>query len=320
MEMLRVHQIAPTVGQACGIGNFALGLAECLKKQGFGVTTDTELWLPPDSDIVLIQYGNSLFDDSELVSFCARANRPVAFLTHFPHVDWVESVVDGFVSLSLGAVSPVEASVLTIPHPARVPDRLEDRVQLRREFGLPAGTVVGTSGFLMFDKELPAILGRLLPVAQRQGWFVDVITSRWREESPGLEDELESLFLQFPGTGRFGTVFLPADTLNRRLQACDLLWCWTRAPSGPYASGAVSDQYASGTQLYVAAKSQHDHVRILRNVVSGPDTRELFVAGLIEHLRQGDFRRHNPAPVGWDRVGPDLAEFLTSLYLARTRG
>jgi len=44
---------------------------------------------------------------------------------------------------------------------------------------------------------------------------------------------LERLRIRFPDHFRFEHAFVDTERLNRRLQACDLLWCWTDAASLP---------------------------------------------------------------------------------------
>lgn len=310
---MKVHQIAPTAARSCGVGNFALALEACLRRHGCEVATATSLSDPGAADVVLIQYGERIYDDAELARYCSAAGVPVVVFAHFAEAGWLDGLVDGFMTLSPGLLSSDTVPVLPVPHPARVPERLEDRGALKREFGLPDTTVVASSGFLMFHREFPAVLERLLPVVEREGWFVDLVTSDWFRPSPGLAEQLDEIVARHAGCARYNRSFLPGATLNRRLQACDLLWCWTGTPSSPYGSGSVSDQYASGSRLYVAGKQQHEHVLGLPNVVRGPATLGPFLDGLVAELRRGVFGRHDPAPVSWDRVAPSIVGFLAGL-------
>lgn len=158
-------------------------------------------------------------------------------------------------------------------------------------YGLPKDSVIiGSSGFLRLEREFPKVLSLLLPHAAANNWFVELATSAWFKSSPelkGIETELDCLAERFPGCFRYSTTFLEPTELNERLQACDLLWCWTNTPSTSYASGSISDQYASGTCLFAVDKKQHYHVLSLPNVVRGPAVLEEFVEGLVERFTVG---------------------------------
>ena len=310
---MRILQIAPTASLSCGVGHFALKLEQCLRALGCTVDTVTGLSPPGAADLVLVQYGKGLYDDADLARYSVACAVPVAVFAHFAEARRLDEFVDGFVTLSPGLLNSDTVPVLPVPHPAWLPDRLEDRDALKREFELPSATVIGSSGFLMFHRQFPEVLERLLPVVKREGAFIDLVTSDWFRPSPGLTERLDDLVARYPGLLRYNRAFLPDAELNRRLQACDLLWCWTATPSSSYASGSISDQYASGTRLYAADKEQHAHVLGLPNVVRGPATLGGFVEGLLAEVQGRRFTRHDPAPVSWERVGPTVLDFLTEL-------
>jgi hypothetical protein len=180
----------------------------------------------------------------------------------------------------------------------------------------PAAYTLGSSGFLRDDHEFERVLERLLPHAAERGWRVELASSRWSETRPGLIASLEGLAAAYPRTFRFTTEFHEPAALNERLAACDLLWCWTREPSVPYASGSISDQYASGTRLVASDRLQYAHVTRLPNVVCAPATLDAFVARLVAEAESGVRTRHDPAPIGWPRHAGGLAAFLSAVRAA----
>jgi hypothetical protein len=219
--------------------------------------------------------------------------------------------IAGFLAMCPDMVPETDRPVHLFPHPACVPECLEDRTILRNRFGLPIkNMILGTNGFLKFERQFVEILNVLLPHAKKNDWFVNIITSPWYIDSPGLISEIEELQSSYSAFFRFENIFLDEQTLNQRLQACDLLWCWTKAPSGPYASGVISVQYASGTRIFAADKQQHNHVLELPNVIRGPDKLEPFIEQLIVETERANRQRHDPSPISWDRCIHELALFF----------
>lgn len=315
---MKVLQIVATRSNECGIALFAKNLATQARRIGIDITTSESM--PPDicAEILLLQYHDELFADSEVISLLASCSVPIVVFVHSEGRHEFFNLANGFITMCPDMIDCLDRPLHVFPHPAWTPPSLEDRIVLRKEFSLPEDRViVGTSGFLKFERQFLEIAKMLLPDAQRNNWFVELITSPWRLESPGLVSQLQHLQGLYPAHFRFQHTFLDTKTLNRRLQACDLLWCWTAAPSNPYASGVISDQYASGTRIIAAAKQQHAHVLKLPNTVSGPGTLVPFLECVISELGGGRLTRHDPWPVCWDNYIGDLGVFLRSIAPGR---
>jgi hypothetical protein len=75
LRPLRVLQICPSVGTACGVANFAANLAAALGKQGFEVHTVAH-FRATDADVVLVQHEFGLFDTAALRSALAKCRQP----------------------------------------------------------------------------------------------------------------------------------------------------------------------------------------------------------------------------------------------------
>jgi hypothetical protein len=308
---MRVLQISPTMGQHCGVALFGERLAAELETLGIGVTTVSELKDSVDADIVLIQHHVELLDDAQVRAICSRAKRPVVLFAHEKGIEGVIDVVDGVMAMSAGIVPDIDKAVLVFPHPARTPTRLSDRNALRARFGLPPKSkIIGTCGFLKFERQLVEILSALLPYAAESDWFVQVNASPWFIESPGLIEEITAIGGRHPGHFGLEQNYLTEEALNLRLQACDILWCWTRAESSPYASGVASNMYASGSRIVAADKLQHEHVLRLPNVVRAPASLGAFVKELVFQTRCSDGERHDPSPVSWTRHIREVVRFL----------
>jgi len=313
---MKVLQIAKLQAELCGVSLFARHLQEEVRP--FGVDVDTVPEMPADveADLVLLHHHDELFDDDEVGAIAGAAAAPVVIFAHGQMTARLCAAVDGVVAMCPGMTPPGDTPVHLMPLPAWVPSALEDRAALRREFDLPAdAVVVGTNGFLKFDRQWPEVAAALLQGDARV--FVEILASPWRLESPGLVDRLERLGADQDGRLRLSYSFLDTKTLNRRLQACDLLWCWTAAPSRPYASGVIADQYASGTRIVACAKAQHAHVLTLPNTVGAPNDLDGFIAEVVRETRDGVRLRHDPAPIAWGCCLGGLSLFLRAVVSRR---
>lgn len=313
---MKILQVVTTYGQNCGIAFFAGNLQKQMEKIGIEVKTiSTVNGDIPTADIILLQHHSELLDNESVSSLCEKSRCPVVLFAHSDGIDELFNRVDGFLAMCPGMVPETDRPVHVFPHPAWIPECLEDRTILRNRFGLPIESmIIGTNGFLKFERQFVEILTVLLPHAKDNDWFVDLITSPWYIDSPGLISKLAKLQLTYSACFRFENAFLDEKTLNQRLQACDILWCWTKAPSSPYASGVISHQYASGTRIFAADKLQHNHVLELPNVIRGSNKLEPFIEQLIVEIKRGKRQRHDPSPISWDRCIDDLALFLTKIH------
>lgn len=313
---MRVLQISPSHGENCGIAFFAENLQRQMQQIGIDMETVSHTKSVSGYDVILLHHHTDLISDAEVTELCTTSLRPVVLFAHVNGIDGLCQNVDGIIAMCPGMVEPTETPVHIFPHPAWTPKYLEDRTALRQELGYPDDAlIVATNGFLKFERQFVEIISALLPHARTNNWFVDLITSPWRLTSPGLIERFVNLRDHSRERFRFQHSFLDSRTLNRRLQACDLLWCWTAAASSPYASGVISDQYASGTRIFAADKQQHEHVLSLPNVVRAPGRLEDFVDQLLAELRCGPGQRHDPAPVSWDNCITGIAKFLRTFAI-----
>jgi hypothetical protein len=314
---MQILQLVKTCSDECGIALFAKSLERHSRR--FGIELRTRQTLPPNyhPDVLLLQYHGELFSEREVEFFLSGSRAPEVLFAHSPAPALLCRRFDGLVSLCPGMIGCDGTPVLEFSHPAWTPPELYDRKVLREKLGLPLSrTIIGTNGFLKFDRQFAEIAEALLPHARRNNWFVLMLTSPWRLPSPGLITTLQSLQQQYPDHFRLENQFLEIGMLNRYLQACNLLWCWTAEPSSNYASGVISDQYASGTRIVAADKQQHAHILTLPNVARASGTLSEFIAVLLEELRTHEFCRHDPSPVSWDHAIPQLSAFFKNVIAA----
>jgi hypothetical protein len=308
---MRIRQIGAGDPARCGIALFARTLEAELRRQGFEIETVDTLERDSGADLVLLHHHPELFADADVFALARACLRPFVLFAHAGIDARLAEAAHATVTMAREMIDGAAIPLHVMRHPAWTPPALEDRAQLRAKFGLPHDAMIlGTSGFLKLERRFPDLVAALLTEAAAHDWVVQLVTSPWRLESHGLLDALAALSRAHPGRFVHVHAHLDPPTLNRRLQACDLLWCWTDAPSEPYASGVASDHYASGTRMVIAKKRQHAHVLALPNVVCAPGALEPFVDALIAEARRGERRRHAPAPIAWDAEAAALANFL----------
>lgn len=311
---MKVLQISITSGQDCGIALFSSNLQKQLRCIGIDVKT-VNTFSPKDKpDIILLQHHEELITEADVIALINASSAPVILFAHSNGINILQNHVDGIVAMCPNIIKSTDTPTYFFPHPAWVPSHLENRSDLRREFNLPHNRIIiGTNGFLKFERQFEEIIEALLPEASINDWFIELITSPWRLNSPGLITKLTKMQMENPLNFRFEHNFLDTETLNRRLQACDLLWCWTQAPSSPYASGVISDQYASGTRIIAADKLQHRHILGLPNTDVGPDSISPFIEHLLLGLHKKEHQRHDPILVSWGNFMSGLATFLEKI-------
>lgn len=319
---LRIFQWCPSLGTACGVANFAANLHVAGEHAGSTITTAAELPNPgtlAEFDVLLIQHEHALFRSLSV----PPSLRPSVLFAHSPRVNLDAA---GYITMAPGMVR-TRRPVYVMPHPGRARP-LEDRDVLRRRLGLDRfRLLIGSHGFTTparrFAEIVDALAPRLRPLG---GGLVLAAASHARQSrDAGLQRaavELEAAAARHADVVHLERGFLPHDDVNARMQACDLTWCWTRAPSRPYASGVASDLYAAGTRLVVADKLQHRAVLGRPNVIAAPADFESFLAVLDEEIRIAatteinigePVPRHDPSELDWPaQIGPLLA-FLCNL-------
>ncbi len=284
------------------------------------------MYTSDDVDVVLIQHEWAIYETTKLYHFCSQCDKPIIFFAHSPRAELFDELVDGFIVMSNGMLPKAKSPVHLMSHPSWVPESLTERGELKRKFGLEDyDVVIGTNGFLHTDRQFAEItediLMRKLDLEMSDGrerkWLIDLITSRHTNHEMSMhatsEKELEDLEDLEYWDFRYGNTFLTQEDMNLRMQACDILWCWTKVPSGPYGSGSASDQYGSGTRMVVTNKQQMNHVFGWPNVVVASPDLQGFVQVLVDEVDKGHFPRHDPELIAWESCAGTVVEFMNSL-------
>lgn len=317
---LKILQVCPSMGTACGVANFATNFAHALAGQGFEVSTVRRLQ-PTDAHLVLIQHEFGLFDNQLLQQDLAGCPRRKVLFAHTAGVERFAPLVHGFLAMCPGMVQTT-LPLCIFPHPGWYSGELGDRPTLQEEFGYrDFACVLGSNGFISPARQFREVIERLLPLAVRHNWLINLLCSRHAKhdlyEANRAEEDALTALSQSTSHLRLDLRLKDHAELNRQFQACDLLWCWTKTPSRPYASGTCADQYASGTRLVVAQKQQHSSLLGLPNVVFAAGELPQFVDTLVGEILAGRFSRHDGSILSWEACIRSPAAFLRALCECR---
>jgi hypothetical protein len=319
MFPLRISQICPSAGAACGVGNFAANLAAYLPAIGCTVQTGRQIE-QDNADLLLVQHEYGLYDTASLRHQLKRCRQLRVLFAHTRVGREFDDVADAYVCMCPGMVD-TQKPVCVIPHPAYVAPEPESKNRLKDQLGVQDfAAVIGSSGFLTPNRRFVAIVSALLPVAVENNWLIQLLTSRHQshhqnDEMQQIEAELLEWQNVFPRNFRFTTSFSDTKELNRRMQSCDLHWCWTASHSAPYGSGTCSDQYGSGRTVIVANKAQHSAVFGLPNVIIADAQLPKFLATLVETVKNRAFNIHDGSTLSWTNITPQLGAFLNRLVM-----
>lgn len=316
---MKVLQVSPTYGEACGIGNFSAALQEQADDLGLFFQTERDFQKYDNGfDLVLLHHEHSFFPVERLRSKLVRIDAPVVMFLHSPSDGCLESLADGFVCMNKGMVS-TDKPFLETYIPGYVPLHLSDRRSVKRELGLSSfDAVVGTSCFVSPRRELSRMVSILGATFKYNNWCLFLNTPRHYRHSRqvGLQRAYNSLrraAAKFGRNVKIDAKFRSQDERCRRLQACDLLWCFTSVPPKQYASSACSDLYGTGVRLIVSKLPQHESVLELDNAVTTSRGIEGFCKELVNQVSTGNFPRHDPLPIGWTSWFPSFYKFLLEM-------
>lgn len=299
---MKILQVCRSIGRHCGIANFAANLGAAA-----GIPTEPA-YRGQDCDVALIQHEHGLWTPPDLRDVCGRIRGRKVLFAHSP---LVFDAADAFVAMAPGMVD-TSKPVHVMPHPAYVRP-LVDRAELRKRLGLDFKVVVGSHGFAQPNRRFDMFVQQLLPVLEEVDGAVVIAAAEHFTAAQKYHLQFSMSKLRSLAGPRVivEADYLEAGEVNLLMQACDVAWCWTAAPSKPYASGVASDLYGSGSRLVCADKLQHRAVLGRDNVVPAPEDFAGFFKVLVREIRRGEYPRHDASELSWGaQIGP-LMEFLS---------
>lgn len=322
---MRVGIQCSSYGQRCGISTYSTRLNNALNKAG--VKSHIFIEKPHDDvDIICYQYEPGILHPQVLYAFTRKYIEQLAIVTahHTRGLGQLYPVLDGVVFHDESQIlreegEPWEGGYRIIPHPALVFPR-KDKKKLRKKYGLPEDKlIIGTAGFIAgTGKRLPLILVPLLRYLE-DDMYLYFITSMWKAGDLGRYTQIMQVVKRHDKTDSFriDTEFVDDETLNEKMQACDLLFAWNI--TGPNdrgsQSGIASDMYGSYTKLIVKDSPHYSFIKRQEGVLVGPQDPVDFAKAVIEAAKKEDLDDvPDPTWLSWDNQVKNYVDFFEELY------
>jgi len=249
-----------SLGQRCGIATYAERLNYYINKAGIESKQFVER-IRNNPDLISLQYEPGLMQPQVLQMFVNRYPQPIVVTAHhIGHIPQFYPLLDGIILHSKSQIPLNRDKTLNepwsykiIPHPALVyPEKGKD--EMKKKYGLPLDkTIIGTAGFIAgTGKELPGLVDHLLKNLKKDE-FVFLTTSFWKGGDFGFESQINQVVKSLGKEDQFriDSDFVSEETLNEKLQACDLLFAWNIFNGPGSTSGIAMDMLGSRRKLIV---------------------------------------------------------------------
>ena len=309
MLTLKVGIQVESMGQRCGIYTYARRLNDALNKHG--VKSHLFYRKPTeDVDVVNIQYEPGLWGNNLQMVSALIQQFPQVVITTMHHTFGLNEIgvmIDGFIihdKIQIENMDTGWGTYAIIPHPAIYFPK-KDKESIRKELGLPTDRkIVGTAGFIAgTGKRLPILVREILK-RLKDDEFLYLATSFFKSDllSTSRKEQIlkEVRRLGKEDNFRLDTEFVDDETLNKKMQACDLLFAWNITPPD-YTfsqSGIASDMYASYTKLIVKDANHYKFIKEQDKVEVGRPNPDEFAEDVVNLLRD-DERLHDVPDGKW---------------------
>jgi len=308
-----------SLGQRCGIYTYAYRLEKYLNKlNGINAFMFAER-IPRDkkADVISLQYEPGLMRPQTLDKLLQKYVEPIIITAH--HTGYLEQFFQSIDGLILHSESQLKAfksepwDYRIIPHPAIVFPK-KDKKKLRRKYGLPTDMkILGTAGFIAgTGKRLPEIARHLLKELADDEYLY-FITSYWKGGDFGYEQAIRDTVKRYGKENQFriDTDFVPEQTLNEKMQCCDLLFAWSMTTEPGSASGVAMDMIGSYTKLIVKDSPHYSIPASIDGVEVGRADQKEFAEDVLKLFRTGDLSDiPDPRKYSWENLVKDYVEYF----------
>jgi hypothetical protein len=293
-------------GCAGGINTYSTRLERYLNILN-NVEVSTFISKPVDDyDVICIQYEPGITPPQFVESLIKKYNKPFVMTVHHNRgIESLYNIVNGFVFHSSDQIINTPYNYTIIPHPCLVFDNI-DKLKIRKDLGLPLDKkIIGTAGFIFgTGKNLPETVRYILK-NMNDDEFLYLSTSNWKHGDGGSRYDIMSEVKKLGKENQFriDTDFVDDESLNARLQACDLLYayCGVGPNDTGSQSGIAADMYGSRRKLIVKKSAHYSHIAQQDKVKVGRENPKEFAEDVIDLLRNGDLDDvQNPTQSSWD--------------------
>jgi len=324
MNKYRIGIQCSSIGERCGIYTYSMRLEKYLNglkedKNGNKVDVDAYIFdakAKKNTDLICIQYEPGLMPPQKLAHLLGEYIDPVVTTVH--HIGYLESFynsLDGFIFHSEDQVENKPWDYAVIEHPSLV-FKNKDKMELRKKYDLPTDKkILGTAGFIMgTGKNLPITVGEILKHLNKDE-FLYLTTSFWKAGDMGRKYDIvkEVKKLGKEDQFRIDTDFVSAETLNEKLQACDLLWTWCAVGPNDVGSqsGIAADMYGARRKLIVKDSAHYSFIGSQEGVEVGRPNPKDFAKDVVDVLRNGDLDDvPDPLWLSWEEKAKDYLDYF----------
>jgi len=325
MKKYRIGIQCGSLGERCGIYTYSMRLERYLnkmKEDKNGEKVDVEAYLfneraKKKTDLINVQYEPGLMQPQKFQNLINRyVVEPIVITVH--HIGYLPSfynAVDGFIFHSEDQVQNKPMDYATIQHPCLVYED-KDKTKLRKKYGLPLDKkILGTAGFIVgTGKKLPYTVREMLK-RMNHDEFLYLTTSFWKAGDLGNKYDIMKAVEESGKEKQFriDTDFVSDETLNEKLQCCDLLWTWCAV--GPNEkgsqSGIAADMYGTRRKLIVKDSAHYSYIGIQPKVEVGRVKPDDFASDTLSLLRNGDLNDvQDPSWLSWEEKVKDYLDYF----------
>jgi hypothetical protein len=313
-----------SMGQRCGINTYATRIKNYLNKID-DVEADmfVEKIRGEEPDIISIQYEPGMLHPQKLASLLQNYSQPVVVTAHHTiGLSQLYPMLDGIVLHDEGQIEGQEKpwDYKVIPHPALVFEK-KDKEKLREKYNLPKDKkIIGTMGFICgTGKMLPLIVQEILKNI-KDDEFLYLITSFWKGGDMGRMEQIMDIVKAMGKEDNFriDADFVKEETLNEKMQACDLLYSWSQQNNNQPGSqsGSAADMYGSGVKLIVKDVPHYSFIGKQDKVEIGRQKPKEFVEDLFNVLRNKDLEdTQDPTWLSWEEKIKEYLDYFKELSL-----
>jgi len=306
MNKIKVAIQCSSLGTRCGIATYSERLNKYLNQIKDVESKQFVSKIRNGPDIISIQYEPGLMPPQNLQKLIQKYPQPIVITAHHMGVlSQFYPLIDGIVIHDKSQLNGLEEpwSYKIVPHPALVFPK-KDKKKLREKLGLPLDKkIIGTMGFIAgTGKKLPEIVPEILSEL-KDDEFLYFATSFWKGGDFGYSDKIRKVVKDMGKEGQFrlDTDFVSEETLNEKMQSCDLLFAWNKFDHPGSNSGIAMDMVGSRTKLIVKDSPHYSFPASLKGVEVGSSDMNKFVKDIFKVLREGDLKNTpDPKPYSWE--------------------
>ena len=305
-----------SLGTRCGINTYSNRLNEYLNKIDDVESVCFVKRARNSPHVISVQYEPGLMPPQYLQKLTNKYSQPIVVTAH--HIGVLPQfypLLDGIVLHSKSQVEGLEEpwSYKVIPHPAIVyPEK--GMYKMREKYGLPQDKkIMGTAGFIAgTGKKLPGIVEYLLKDLNDDE-FLYLATSTWKGGDFGFEKEIENIVKDSRKEDQFriDTDFVTEETLNEKLQCCDLLFAWNKFDAPGSTSGIAMDMIGARRKLIVKDSPHYSFAGSVEGVEKGSRKQKQFAKDVLKVLRTKDLKKvPDPEQFSWKNLTKEYVDYF----------